>query len=343
MNKIILTVDTEGHVGKDPIKHLMLGKTDQGYMGIPRIMDICDQYDIKAIFFVDFAEAWDYGKDKIKDVVNLIKSRGYDVGVHIHPDHIADKDRLFLWQYTYQEQFTIIQKCTDLYIELLHEEPVAFRAGKYSANYDTLSILSDMGYKYDFSEFYGQKWCGIYPPVTSIEPGKYMNIVELPVTVFKSLQLFSYVRFDKIDAVMDFNEFRNVIGKYAKNDDKCIGTLFFHSFSMLDWRDNPDTPVYNINQENKFRRIIKETKKMGIDFIGVAQLNDYINLAENSNNIDIVSNGNTAQQIYYSLKRVYSIKKMNKKAKLLWNGFVAAAICIPLFIIALTNLLDSSE
>ena len=55
-------------------------------------MDVCDTYNVKALFFLDFAEAWDYGCDKIKEVVKLILKRGHDIGVHIHPDHMLDKD-----------------------------------------------------------------------------------------------------------------------------------------------------------------------------------------------------------------------------------------------------------
>ena len=89
MKKAIFTVDTEGHDGKDPVKSLIFGKTKNGILaGIPMIMDICDKYNVKGLFFVDFAEAWDYGKDSITKVVKYIKKRGHDVGVHIHPDHM---------------------------------------------------------------------------------------------------------------------------------------------------------------------------------------------------------------------------------------------------------------
>ena len=94
--KVIVTIDTEGHDGKDPISKLILGQTEKGRYGIEYIMDILDEFDVKALFFVDFAEAWDYGEEKVRNVVDIIKKRGHHVGVHIHPDHMADNKRLFL-------------------------------------------------------------------------------------------------------------------------------------------------------------------------------------------------------------------------------------------------------
>ena len=91
MKKAIFTVDTEGHDGVDPVRYLIFGETKNGEKaGIPLIMDMLDQFNAKGLFFVDFAEAWHYGKEKIIAVVQYIRERGHDVGVHIHPDHMAD-------------------------------------------------------------------------------------------------------------------------------------------------------------------------------------------------------------------------------------------------------------
>ena len=156
--KAIFTVDVEGHVGNDPIRHLIYGETSDGKeYGIDMIMDLLDRNGIRGLFFVDIAEAWDYGEEGVCSVLRHIKDRGHDVGVHIHPDHMADKRRSFLHEYSYDEQYDIIRKCTDFYEDVLKERPEAFRAGKYGANRDTLDILARLGYAADFSQFYGQK------------------------------------------------------------------------------------------------------------------------------------------------------------------------------------------
>ena len=251
MKKAIFTVDTEGHDGNDPIQTLIFGKTKDGtFAGIPMIMDICDQYNVKGLFFVDFAEAWDYGKEKIKEVVLYIKNRGHDVGVHIHPDHMADKERMFLSQYSYQEQYDIIKKCTDLYIEITGEKPVAFRAGKYGANRDTLAILSELGYKADFSEYYGyDKWCHIQPPVTDNETVKLKNgIIEFPVISYENYVKGLFHRHDKLDINRSAFEHRYLINRILNEEEIQVISLFCHSFSLLSWRHKPDNPTIKKNE-----------------------------------------------------------------------------------------------
>ncbi len=256
----IFTIDVEGHVGNDPVEHLIYGKTkDSKLCGIDMLMDILDAHSIQGLFFVDIAEAWDYGTDKITEVLRHIKARGHDVGVHIHPDHMADKKRLFLSEYTYEEQYDIISKCTDFYKCVLGEAPVAFRAGKYGANRDTLNILSKLGYKADFSEFYGQKWCHINPPVAKVNVQKVNNsLLVIPVTSYISLDVGFYSRHDKVDCGQTVSEFRTLIKNLSEKDNDVV-VLFAHSFSLLDWRRTPNKP--------KFKRKLKKRLEKQLDFL----------------------------------------------------------------------------
>lgn len=331
MKNVILTIDTEGHDGENPIDKLIWGKAADGKeYGINHIMDICDSYSIKALFFVDMAEAWDYGKDKIAKVTTHIRNRGHDVGVHIHPDHMADKNRLFLWEYTKEEQRDIIMKCTDLYKEILGEPPLAFRAGKYGANYDTLDILDELGYKFDFSQFYGQKWCGINPPVTITMPARYKNIIEIPVTVFRSFKLDKLIRFDKVDITMDRSEYKYIMNRIASDNRNIIISLFYHSFSMLDWRENPDNPDFSLKEENKFIEALKYVhESKSFRFLSLSELFDYkiFNNADNADNADnAVATKGLLLSSWFSLKRALAIRKYNKKAKRLIYGLLGIAI-----------------
>ena len=292
-----------------------MGKTKDGFFGIDKIMDICDNFEIKVLFFVDFAEAWDYGEDRIKSIVTHIANRGHDIGVHIHPDHMADHKRLFLYEYSKQEQYEIIKKCTNLYQEFLGEKPKAFRAGKYGANRDTLDVFNELGYEFDFSQFYKQKWCGINPPITLISPVKYKGIIEIPVTVYRSLKIGRYERFDKLDAVMDKHELKYMIKKYSNQIDDIIGVLFYHSFSMLEWRDAPDNPVANKKEINKFidaLEFINKTKNL--QFISLKELEKKINI--NNPSQKMLINKNFFTSFFFSIIRYINIKKMRKMKKM---------------------------
>lgn len=268
----IFTIDVEGHVGSEPVDRLIYGKTDKGKLcGIDLLMDILENYNIKGLFFVDIAEAWDYGKEKLTQVLRHIKMRGHDVGVHIHPDHMADKKRLFLSEYSKIEQYQIISMCTDLYEQALGVRPLSFRAGKYSANRETLDIIAQLGYKVDFSEFYGQKWCHIDPPVAKVNVQRLDNgLIEIPVTSYISLDTIFYSRYDKMDCGQTFSEFKTLYKQLNRNNND-IAVLFAHSFSLLDWRRTPNSPIFNSKLK---KRLIQQ-----LDFVKVSN-NNSIDLKE---------------------------------------------------------------
>ena len=257
--RVIFTVDVEGHVGQDPVNRLIYGITKGGKgRGIDLLMDLLDEFGVKGLFFVDMAEAWDYGEEKVIDVLNHINRRGHNTGVHIHPDHMADPDRRFLHEYSREEQYDIIRKCTELYKEALGKRPEVFRAGGYGADQNTLEILAGLGYKADFSQFYGQKNCHIDPPCASIRPRKLDNgISEIPVTVFRSFSSPFYSRTDKIDASQPFWEYRRVMRDFRNGIYGDIIVMFAHSFSMLDWRSRPDSPRFS---SSKYRRLRKQVE-----------------------------------------------------------------------------------
>lgn len=258
MNYAFITVDVEGPKGEgydadNPINSFIWCKNSNGTYGIDLIMDLCELYKTKGLFFIDIAEAWDYSETEISCVVKHVAERGHSVGVHIHPNHMFDEKRLFLYEYSRAEQFEMIKKCTELYTRILGTSPKYFRAGKYGANYDTLDILIELGYGYDFSEFYGQKWCGIIPPLTKNSPCRYKSLIEIPVTVFNSLKLFGKKRYDKLDLNM-VEYWHNYVIRRINEDNNYLISLFLHSFSFIQWRKEPNNPPFDIREYKKIKR-----------------------------------------------------------------------------------------
>lgn len=335
MRKIILTIDTEGPRGSDPVLYQIWGKTAKyGYCGISKIMDICDTFGIKALFFVDIPEIWDYGYEKIRDVILDIKRRGHDVGVHVHPHHMPNENRHFLFDYSKEEQYHIIKKCTEQYINITGERPLSFRAGKYGANRDTLDIINNLGYKYDFSEFYSQKWCGIVPEIAYVLPRKYKNLVEFPVTIFKSFSLKGvYQRYDKLEVVDIPDEICHILDKYSKMQQDGVITLFMHSFSFLNYLDTPDAPTLNKRSLKNFIKVLNYIKSSGkFDFIAERDLID-TNVFENDSKDNIVTTSSFVLQLKYLLIRSWQIRKYNKPVKMAFYAFYV--ICMMLVIVIL--------
>ncbi len=339
MKPVLVTIDTEGHVGADPIQHLILGETESGRYGIEYIMDAFDKVNAKILFFVDFAEAWDYGRDKIEEVVRMILNRGHNVGVHIHPDHMADRNRVFLWEYTREEQYDLIKRCTDLYTEIVGHPPKSFRAGKYGANRDTLDILCELGYRYDFSEFYHQKWCGIQPPITVNAACRYKTLTEFPVTMHKSISIGCLAREDKLDIEqMTSGELRYDLGQIVGAPFPIVATLFFHSFSLLKWRECPDAPVRNDKNIQKMEKAITAVSENDdLYYICEDDLGEIPTVGEaEAANSHIVWKSPFRGGIYTYIKAV-SICKLNRKARMLVAAvditvIAAVALLIVLFV-----------
>lgn len=340
MRRIIVTVDTEGHKGKDPIDKLIWGSTEQGRYGIEMIMDIFDEVGAKVLFFVDFAECADYGYDRIKEVCDCIITRGHDIGVHLHPDHMMDPERLFLFEYSSEDQERMITECTELYEKIVGRKPLSFRAGKYSADHRTLDILSELGYKYDFSEFYHQKWCGINPPITVNAPVKYRTLTEFPVTMFQGVHMGVFKREDKIDVeIMEPDEMRYALNQTLKAGFPMAVTLFMHSFTLMDWRGHPDTPVpneTNIERARAAARFIKESPDF--EFIGEAELCDIETVSEEKALSSHIKWSNQLKGFCFTYRRAKEIKNFKAQA-LVWGTRAMVAAVAVLIIIFIINLL----
>ncbi len=323
MKNVLLTIDTEGPRGSDPVLYQIWGKVGDNYYGIPKIIEMCDKHNATGLFFVDFAEVYDYGYDKIKEVVDYILNKGHDVGVHIHPHHLPNENRHFLWEYSYEEQYNIIEKCTEIYERIVGKKPLSFRAGKYGANNDTLEILSKLGYKYDFSEFYSQKWCGIEPHFSYALPQKYLDLVEIPVTVFQSLSLGNiYSRYDKLEVTENPNEIVHILNQYSKTENEEIIVLFLHSFSFLNYLNTPDAPTLKKSNLKHFEVIMQYVQhSKNLNFISEKDLKG-VNIYQIDSVDNIVSTKGLVRQLIYSFIRLCGIRN-NKKVRFFIMSFFA--------------------
>ena len=251
--KVLVSIDTEGPAGSDPVEHMIYGKTTDGEYGIKYLMRLFSDRNIRGLFFVDIPEMSDHGKEKIERVLRDIDEQDHDVGVHVHPDHMGDLSRRYLWQYTYDEQYEIIARCSDFYEKVLRRSPISFRAGRYGADNNTLLVLDKLGYKYDMSEFYASRYCKITPPVTwnrIVKCGE-NGLKEVPVTTFRSLSTPFYSRNDQIDSGNMPSEFRRNIRAIISNGSVDVVSMFFHSFQFLKWRKHPDNPTYSTKRWEK--------------------------------------------------------------------------------------------
>ena len=170
MTALYITIDTEYSFGMarrmggggraENFAASIIGATPTGPLGIHYQMDRFDTHGLKAVFFVDPMPALIWGSEAVADVVGPIVARGHDVQLHLHSEWLAiagsanplgTRTGGNLREFTFEEQCTLIDYARGVLVAAGAPAPVAFRAGNYGANDDTLRALAELGIAYDTS------------------------------------------------------------------------------------------------------------------------------------------------------------------------------------------------
>ena len=172
-------------------KRSIAGIASDGEVGIHYQMDVLEEYGLKAVFFVDPMPALLWGSRAISDVVMPIIQRGHDVQLHAHTEWLSHVDNgpvggktgRNIADFTLDEQITLIDLARNLLMDAGAPAPVAFRAGNYGANDDTLRALAQLGIAYDTSFCPGieDSDCDIRLTADYTKPLRYCGVTEVPV------------------------------------------------------------------------------------------------------------------------------------------------------------------
>lgn len=197
-----LTIDTElmwrhHAAGLDPATIVERSLEPAG-VGIGWQLEQLRRRHLKACFFVDPMPALVYGLDWVKRIVAAILEAGQEVQLHLHPNWTRAKPgdggaayaAFELIDYDFDEQIELIAGASDMLVAAGAPEPVAFRAGSYSASDDTLAALAELGFAYDSSHNGAEHpWpSAIALPERQIAPVEHRGIVELPVTLIEDVR-----------------------------------------------------------------------------------------------------------------------------------------------------------
>ncbi len=271
---IIISVDTEADIISGriiPISKMIYGEVDGEYYGITRIMDICEEYDAKATFFVSTFEYRKLGEDGIKKVCQDIYTRGHDVQLHTHPKWISN--RQFMWNHSLEEQKELLRDGREMIRKWTGRYPVAHRAGGFGSDQNTFSALKSTGIPIDSSN--------IKSPYCKLDTTRFTGntvqvsdegIVELPVTQFVQFKV------GKLQPVKPFDINANTLSELkfvissAKADNLRVITLLMHSFSFLN--RNKDRTIFTLNRRdmNKFEKLLEFiTKDKDLEVITVGK------------------------------------------------------------------------
>jgi peptidoglycan/xylan/chitin deacetylase (PgdA/CDA1 family) len=165
---------------------------DCGGYGVDWQMDRLEARGLTGVFFVDPMPALVYGPDVITSIVTAILARGHDVQLHLHPEWLAwataqpvnDRRGRSIGDFNYDDQITLITLARQLLINAGAPTPVAFRAGNFGANDDTLRVLASLGLRWDssFNPTYIGDPCHIGLTKDQVDPVARLGVTEVPVS-----------------------------------------------------------------------------------------------------------------------------------------------------------------
>lgn len=236
--RVLLTIDTEltwRHfaAGRDWRENLGFSYSPAG-VGVPYQLEQLARHGLKACFFVDPMPAQLYGLEVVRRMVEPILAAGQEVQLHLHSfwaDLAAgrDKPRFELTGFSLDEQCELIGAGIELLIAAGVPRPIAFRAGSYGADANTLEALRRHGLRYDSSHNGAEHpWPSRLPvDPSTIAPTRCRGLTELPVTQIRcrgGLRPFQI-------CALSSQEMRTALQHAAANDHPLV-TIVSHSFEL---------------------------------------------------------------------------------------------------------------
>lgn len=250
MTAIYLTIDTEYSAAfarapqplsrEENFRRAIAGRVSDGEAGIFYQMDVLERHGCKGVFFVDPLPALAWGTQAIADVVGPIVARGHDVQLHCHTEwleiagpanplgsRIGDN----MADFTLAEQMAILAVARDILIAAGAPPPVAFRAGNYGANDDTLRALAGVGLAYDTSHAPGiaDSACRIGLDRAHRRPLRRLGVVEVPIGCIEAAD--GSLRHAQVTA-LSLGEMRSAV-VHARDAGLASFTFVSHSFELL--------------------------------------------------------------------------------------------------------------
>lgn len=203
--RVYFTVDTETSLGgawRDPshsavpLERTVFGEHKSRFYGIPLIMDVLERYNFRATFFTEVFCASLLGSSQLTRAFRMIRDRGHDAQLHLHPafrffrDFLDGKPRReidLMWQLSAEEQCRLIAEGVALFQDLSGKSPRAYRAGCYGASETTLTALHANGLVIDssYNLAYVGGTCGFQRQSQLNAPAFVDGILEVPVTAFR--------------------------------------------------------------------------------------------------------------------------------------------------------------
>ena len=247
MSDVLITVDTELSAGRQArglearanFESSILGRTGQGDFGVGWQMDRLEAHGLKGIFFVDPMPALVHGEALVADIVGPIVARGHEAQLHIHTEWlewakespIGGRQGRNLADFDLDDQIVLLGTAHNILVRAGAPRPIAFRAGNYGADDNSLKALAAIGVAWDASvnPAYLGNGCRISFTPDRATAARLEGVTELPVAgLYDRPGHFRPAQICAISAT----EMRAAL-RHAAGAEKFAFTIVTHSFEML--------------------------------------------------------------------------------------------------------------
>ncbi|NGZ29304.1 MAG: polysaccharide deacetylase [Magnetococcales bacterium] len=201
---VLLTIDVETwpRNWKQPLANFqedhercVWGRTPHGEYGLDWQLQVLARHGLRGVFFVEPLFAGAVGMEPLQRMVTAIGAANQEVQLHLHSEWLPWQRQPLLAEgrqggrlhhFTQTEQRQLMDVGRSLLAECGANKIVAFRAGSFGANQDTLLAATQAGLSFDSSDnlCYRGGNCLIEETVDWQGSTTAAGVVEMPVTCF---------------------------------------------------------------------------------------------------------------------------------------------------------------
>lgn len=214
------------------------GDTPEGSFGIQYQADFLRQHGLKGVFFVEALFACEVGIAPLARIVETIQNAGSEVQLHIHTEWfekmsspLVEQEAYNIRELSFEHQTLVMQRALENLRAAGAENVIAYRAGNFGADFQTLRALAECGIQYDssYNFAYLDQGCGLHLPQMLVQPAPLEGVIEYPVTCFRDYP--GHYRPAQLCAV-SASEMRAAMSKAHEADYRSF-VIVSHSFELL--------------------------------------------------------------------------------------------------------------
>ena len=208
--QVLITVDTE-YWPQDPdftvplrrtdlkpdveLRRDFFGETARGSFGVPYQLERLRAHSLRGVYFVEALAASVVGTGPLEAMVSTILAAGQEVQLHLHTEWLRVEPNEVLpgrrggniRDFTLEEQRALLGLGRDNLEAAGARDVIAYRAGNFGANADTLRALASLDFRFDSSHnaAFPDRARHIGAPAPIRQPAPVEGVLEVPVSCFE--------------------------------------------------------------------------------------------------------------------------------------------------------------